>query len=110
MNVEAMEKAVREWHERMVDLETRLDALSESVGLNPEAPVPNAIWAVAGGYKDALDAAYHVGGWLEWWWLECYLGNSPKEAKLAGDKEERVIRTIDDLVALLRDEAYRERV
>lgn len=104
MSLDAMERAVRDWHERMTEISGCMQALDELVGVVPESPLSTALWAMNGGYMGALDAAWQVGGWLEWWWLECDLGARPKEAKLGKDAEFRKISTIDDLVQLLRDE------
>lgn len=106
--IDLMEQAVRRWNELMCDIESTLDDLHDTVGLNPEAPLPTAIFALAGGYREALDAAYHIGGWLDWWWLECRLGDNPMGARLQGETSDRTIETIDDLVKLLRDEAEQE--
>lgn len=100
-----MQKAARDFHERMLELELRMECLRESVGMNPDAPLPTAVWAVAGAYREAIDAAHSIGGWLEWWWLECGLGERPKKANLGDGQGERLIATIDDLVALLTAEA-----
>lgn len=96
-------RALREFHERIGALDETYDQLHGLVGIDPEAPLANAIWAVAGGWQRALDTAYGLGGWLEWWWLECALGAKPKSVRLPGE-EERTIATVDDLVAVVLDD------
>lgn len=95
--------AIREWHESMIDLETKMSAFQEVTGSQTDSPLSSAIYHVAGQYIKALDAAYSIGGWLEWWWIDCELGNSPKHAKLP-DEDKRLISSIDDLIQLLTDE------
>jgi len=98
-----IEKAIRDFHNRVGDIERVTDALNAVLMGHPESDFNMALWAVVGAYKDALDEAYSIGSWLEWWWLECSLGNNPMQAGLAGE-ELRTIATIDDLVTLVLDD------
>lgn len=102
-NRAAVEKAVREFHERVTEVERVIDALNQSLMMQPESELCSSVWALVGGYKDALGAAYSIDPWLEWWWLECGLGTKPMQAGLAGE-ELRTIATVDDLVQLILDD------
>jgi hypothetical protein len=96
---EAGRELIREWHDRMTALDEAMDAFSGLVGTSPESRLPGAVWRVAERYTDAVAIATDAGGWLEWWWLECHLGTRPMHA------DDRLIRTIDDLIAEIeRDE------
>lgn len=101
--MEKVEKAIRDFHERVSEIESVTDAMSEVLSMAPECALHSAILALIGGYRDALGAAYSIDGWLEWWWLECGLGSKPMRAGLAGE-ELRAIATIDDLVRLICDD------
>jgi hypothetical protein len=98
-----IEKAVRDFHERVMEVEQLMGALNEVLSIQPEAPINHAIWSLIGGYRDALGAAYSIDGWLEWWWLECGLGSTPLHAAPAGGQT-RTIATIDDFVRLVLDD------
>lgn len=100
---DALEKAVRTFHERVIALENVMGALQEQLSMAPEAPINSAIWSLIGGYMSALDDAYSIGGWLEWWWMECGLGATPMQAQPFG-YEMRLIATIDDFVQLVCDD------
>ena len=101
--MEKAEKQIREFHARVTEIERVTDAMNSFLSMTPESVLNAAIWALVGGYTDAIDAAYNIGGWLEWWWLECRLGKNPMQAGLAGE-ELRTISTIDDLVRLICDD------
>lgn len=101
--MEKVEKAIREFHERVTEVERVIDALNTVLSMPPECDLYSTIWALIGGYKDALGDAYCIDVWLEWWWLECGLGGKPMQAAPAGG-ELRTIATIDDLVRLICDD------
>lgn len=103
VSISPVEKAVREFHERVTEIERVFDTLNSVLSIRPESDLHNAINSLIGGYISALGAAYNIDGWLEWWWLECNLGDHPMQAALAGE-ELRTIATIDDLVKLICDE------
>jgi len=102
-DIAAVEKAIREFHERVSDIERVTDVLNSVLSMVPESDLNSAIWALIGGYKDALGEAYSIDGWLEWWWLECNLGEKPMQAGLPGE-ELRTIATVDDLILLVCDD------
>lgn len=102
-NIAAVEKAVREFHERVSEIERVTDVLNSVLSMVPESDLNSAIWALIGGYKDALGEAYSIDSWLEWWWLECGLGRNPMQARLK-DEDFRTIATVDDLVLLVCDD------
>lgn len=99
----ALAATIRLWHDRVVALEEQLDALRDLLQMAPEAPLNEAAWGLVGGYIAALDARWNIGGWLEWWWNECRLGESPSQAGINGEPM-RDIKTIDDLIALVIDD------
>lgn len=99
---DVIEKAIRDFHERAVEVEAVADALGELVGMQPESRVMTALFGTLGDYMRALGEPLGIDGWLEWWWLECGLGEHPKQAKLPGEAL-RDINTLDDMVALMID-------
>lgn len=94
---------IRAWHEAVVDLESKIDALDEVLDIAPESPLRLAIWSLVGGYIRALDHAWDIGGWLEWWWEELRMGECPSQAGLKG-QEMRSIATLDDLIKIALDD------
>lgn len=94
---------MRLWHQRVRALKEELSALIDLLQMAPEAPLNEAAWGLVGGYIAALDARWGIGGWLEWWWHECKLGDRPLEAGIVGEPM-RTIRTIDDLIAIVTDD------
>lgn len=102
-----IEKAIRDFHERVREVESHIDVLTEGLlKVSPDSDLLGSIWEVAEGYREALDAAYSIGGWLEWWWHECGLGENPMKAGLPGE-DLRTVATIDDLVRLVLDDLGR---
>jgi hypothetical protein len=106
LDEEAIEAAIRKWHERTQEVLARIEAIDVALGLTPESPLHATTWALVGGYIDALDLAYSIGGWLEWWFEECDLGRSPLQAGMP-DEAIRTIATVDDLVSLILDDLRR---
>lgn len=95
--------AIRRFHEVVADMESVIDDLKKPLRMEPDAPLCEACWHLIGAYKDALDAKYAIGGWLEWWWLDCDLGDKPRFATPSGGVR-RDIATIDDLVQLILED------
>ena len=106
-DMQAVEKAIRDFHERVADADKVLSALDDIFDWSPECQLFQAVSALVGGYISALGAAYHIEGWLEWWWLECRLGQNPLEAAPAGG-ELRIVAAVDDLIALITEEIRNE--
>ena len=98
--MQAVEQAIRDFHERVTDAEKVLDALDDVFSWSPDSQMFKVFSALVGGYVSALGAAYHIEGWLEWWWIECRLGKNPLRAASVGE-EMRTISTVDDLVSLV---------
>ena len=105
--MEAIEKAVRDFHDRVYEVEHVTARLGDVLSIPPDAPLTTAIWQLIGGYRDALGAAYGIEGWLDWWWIECNLGGTPMDAAPVGG-EMRKISTVDDLVRLVCDDLAKE--
>ena len=99
MNEQRIAQSIRQWHERVVELETRYNELSPLIGANPESLMMAAVWHVA-------SEATGAGGWLEWWWLECNLGARQMTACLPGEPL-RNIATLEDLIRLVLDDLRR---
>lgn len=97
------ERDLRKWHERLLDVEKRIELISEAIGLEVESPLRESVWALCGAYTEALETKYDLIGWLEWWWHECHLGEKPQQARLEGEAL-RVIKTIDDLISIISDD------
>lgn len=99
-DLDCFEEAVREFHNRVSEMERVAAVMCDVLSMEPESDFYSAVWALVGGYQGALGAAYGIDGWLEWWWLECKLGENPMQAAPAGG-ELRTIATVDDLVKVI---------
>lgn len=108
INIAKVKIAVREFHERVTEIERVMNTLESVLYMSPECDLHNAICALISGYNNSLCEYYSIDGWLGWWWLECDLGNNPKQASLAGE-ELRTIATIDDLVKLICDDITKDK-
>ena len=102
-------KDVREFHERVKQMNQVADDLSAILFMGPESPFYTAMWKVMEGYRDTLEELYGLAGWVDWWWLECDMGNRPMQVKIPGDDEFRLISTIDDFVLLVVDDFERRK-
>lgn len=103
--------AIQQWHDAVTEAERVLSAIDQSMMCAPESPLHNALWALAGGWQQAianLDDTRTTEEWLEWWWHECRLGERPKDAALAGE-DLQTIATIGDLIQLARRHRVAER-
>lgn len=99
MDKAKIEKAIRDFDERVRAMDRAWDKLKEAVGATPESPLFEATAGLADGYVAALDAAYAIGEWLDWWCLECQLGLNPMECEVGGKKF--TVATVDDLVRVV---------
>lgn len=101
--MEKVERAIRNFDARVREIERVTEVMAGVLSMAPECELHSTIWSIIGGYLEALGAAYHIEVWLEWWWMECGLGQRPKQAGLPGE-ELRMIANIDDLVRLICDD------
>ncbi len=104
----AMEKAVREFHARAKEIERVMDAMDSVLGMSPESDFYTAAFGLIGGYMAAIEEAYSMGGWLDWWLHECRLGDRPMQAGFDG--ELRTVATVDDLLLIIEEEIRRSNV
>ena len=82
MKIEQKVELLRKWQTAMLALEGQTDQLFKLTG-GYDGTLSEAIGAIQGGYTSAI--AQLVGdsprdNWLEWYWIECDFGHSPKEA------------------------------
>lgn len=82
MKIEQKIELLREWQQKMMTLDDQLADLQRLMG-SVDGPLLEAISHLRWGYTSAL--AQLVGdeprdNWLEWYWIECDFGHSPKEA------------------------------
>ncbi len=92
-------QAIRDWHAATVRVRDMMRAIRAVLSPEPESEHNNAVWGAIQSYADALNTAYDLDGWLEWWWIECELGDKPMKAAPAGEPL-RKIDTVDDLIAV----------
>lgn len=106
INEKQISATISKWFEAVTSMVAALDAIESVLHTSPEAPVNEAAWALIGGYTSAIDAKYPIGPWLDWFWVECNLGERAMGASLPGE-ELRVIANIDDLIRLCIDDLRR---
>lgn len=103
MDAKKVEAAILEFHQIVANTEAVMSSLDALLEQAPDSALKTAVWSAVGAYSRALDEAYGIGGWLDWWWLECDLGARPMRAGLKGEQL-RNISTPDDLVRLVLDD------
>lgn len=101
-----IEAAVREFDAIARNVEAVADDLGELVGMQPESRLMDALFRTLGAYMRAIGEPLAIDSWLEFWWLECGLGDHPKMAGLKGGPL-RDINTLDDMVKLIIDDLER---
>jgi len=68
------------WRGRREELDAQLDALSALTKAAPECPLFEAIEDVWSAYTVSLgELIGDDAEWLQWYWLECDMGNKPRE-------------------------------
>ena len=92
-------EAIHTWHQRVITLEAEVEALDRVVGCSPESPLHVAIYGILEAYTDAVQDAHGLSDWLNWWWLECDMGQNHLSASI-GDEPLREIATVEDLIKL----------
>ena len=92
-------EAIRAWYATVKDTGEAVDALNNVVGCSPESPLSQSIYAMVIAYTNAVQDAHGLDTWLEWYWLECQMGDTPLSASI-GDEPLREIATVEDLIAL----------
>ncbi len=93
------------WQERMQDAENNMGQLTAIVGSSPESPLQSAVYAVMGDYtRQVADRIGCSDEWLQSWWLDQNFGEHPLRAGIFGEPL-REISTLEDLVALIVDDA-----
>lgn len=92
------------FHLCVEDISEVLDRLDDNLSMDPDNALSRAVEGLIEGYQSALDAHYPgIYSWLDWWRDSCRLGERPRLV-ITSAGEERLIATIDDLVAFLRIE------
>jgi hypothetical protein len=101
--MEKVETAIREFHNFAIEMRELLDKMNELFSMEPEGNFYNLMFSLSGRYIKALDYAFSIGGWLEWWLLECDLGKKVMQAGLK-DEPMRDIETLDDFIKIVCDD------
>lgn len=105
MKVDEIRAILDKWQERMLESDTRLDALMNMMMASPESDFFSAQHAMMGAYTEAVARIVQDDcDWLSWWWLDCAFGASgSRECKPWGSAEWRRIENTTDLAQLLFD-------
>lgn len=92
--------ALQRWIDAMDKAGEHIDALIDTMGLEPEGPTCTAVFALQGALTAATaDLVGDSAQWLEWFWSENDMGRRGHEA---GPKDaRRPIRTAEDLAWLI---------
>ena len=98
-----IEQAIRDFDKHARDVESLIDGFKVVADPAPESMLCNTVFGLLTAYRKTIEDQHGIDDdWLEWWRLECSLGETPLEAGLA-DEEMRTIATLDDLIALVID-------
>jgi hypothetical protein len=100
------EALVTQFVVRMKEVGEALHEAGTIFGYSPDSIFAGAVCRMAEAYVEAVAHAVNDrDGWIEWFWLENGLGKKQMEAKGAGEKKARPIKTAKDLWRLIQDSA-----
>ena len=99
MDKAKIEKAIRDFDKHVREMDEAWAGLRKAIGPMSETTVYESSWRVVDAYCDAIDDAYGLDGWLNWWRFECEFGAKPRHAKIGRNKF--TVATIDDLVRVV---------
>ena len=105
MVVDEIRAVLDKWQARMIECNTRLDALAYMLMASPESDFMQAMHGMMGGYTAAVAQLVNDDcDWLSWWWLDCAFGASGfRDITLNYGKDARTINNTTDLAQLLFD-------
>lgn len=96
-----IEQAIRDFDKHARAVESLIKGFKVIAEPAPESMLCDTVFGLLTAYRKTIEDQHGIDDdWLEWWRLECRLGETPLEAGLAGE-EMRTIATIDDLVAIV---------
>ena len=98
-----IEQAIRDFDKHARAVESLIDGFKVVADPAPESMLCSIVFDLLDAYRKTVEQQNGIDDdWLEWWRLECRLGETPLEAGLAGEAM-RTIATLDDLIALVID-------
>ena len=98
-----IEQAIRDFDKHARDVKRLMCNFNVIADPGPESMLCSTVLDLLDAYRKTIEDQHGIDDdWLEWWRLECRLGETPLEAGLAGE-EMRTIATLDDLIALVID-------
>jgi hypothetical protein len=106
MAVDEIRALLDKWQERMIEANTRMDALSKMLMASPESDFMRAMHALMDGYTEAIAQLVQddCQWWLSWWWMDCAFGTAgSRSITLNYGKDARTINNTTDLAQLLFD-------
>lgn len=97
---------LREWKKHHDALDSLMDGIQATIGLNPDGPMFDTVWKVFDAYTGTLAVEVcDFDGWLEWFILENDMGGKALQAGF--DNKMRKIATLEDLQWLLAESQER---
>lgn len=107
MTKERITAILKDWHESMLECDTRMDELAALTGTVVESPLGDAVYRVMGELTKAVaDRICWCYETLEAWWTEHRFGERPMKIGFGGEPL-RVISTIEELAAFIADDLAR---
>lgn len=98
-----IEKRLVEWQAVQKALEAKLDALTALIDCQYDSPLLVAMHRVADAHTVAVaEIIGDTAGWLDWWRLECWMGDKPLSAS-KGDGKFRVVKSLKQLAGLIAE-------
>ena len=105
MKIADMLPKLETWHAAMVEMDRQYDALNALAGISPDSPLAEAIFRLeAMATKAMAESVGDSGGWLDYYWLECNMGNGLRagvhgSATISG--KQYPIRTLKQLARVI---------
>lgn len=106
MNAAEIMPILQRWADAITAADAALELVQEATGLEPEAPLPTAVYCLQ-GLADEW-AAERVGtapDWFDWFRLENLMGERAHEAGWPGAM--RHVATLEDFAELLAEDVRR---
>lgn len=102
INIDQLEKDVREFHNSVLALQNAIGKLNEF--FHVENPMFNSAWKITENYCKELEAKHDLNGWLDHWWNESNFGRNERASLVIIRGEEFVVDSVDALIqAILKD-------
>jgi len=96
-----------EWKSKALEIEKQLNTLESVTGFIGDGPLYKTVWDLFATYTKTLATLLDDhSDWLEWYWLECDMGRSPKEAWV--NRRYVLVDSLDALLLVMDRNSYEQ--